>query len=505
MGAIMADLEARLNSRQKAFMQVPDIAEVKKRRGEHEEELRKSRRYDLASKRRNLIPLPDSDLLDLSSIQRMLAEGAEPLQAASGLRKLLSIKIDPPIQQVIDAGLLPQLMAWLQRSDSPALQYEACWALTNIASGSHGNAEALVLRGVVPLIYALLESSDADVREQAAWLTGNITGDSAQLRDVILQTSGLGRLLKVMGDSPRPSLAKVTIWAVSNLCRGKPAPEYAVVRLALPYLSAMILGLEDKDVLKDCLWAISKMCEGEESRIQDLMETGLLPRLVVLAGSEHMRVQHPALRCIGNVAAGSETQTEKLVAAGVLNILANLLKSPKPVIRKEAAWISSNISVGPTTHIQTLLLSPLFPTLLSLLPTESPEVQTEILYALTNTALSELSAAPLFLLQQGTIAVAKQVLDTSPSPKVLQSTLELVKALLAAGKQYFLEGVEGRNKVCEEMEKAGLLAKLEELQKHPNEVIYRKAVWILEHYFETEEQSDLLISSILAVPLEFQM
>lgn len=501
----MADLEARLNSRQKAFMQVPDIAEVKKRREEHEEELRKSRRYDLASKRRNLISLPDSGLLDLSTIQRMISEGAEPLSAASGLRKLLSIKIDPPIQHVIDAGLLPQLLAWMQRTDLPALQYEACWALTNIASGSHANAEALVLRGVVPLIYALLESSDADVREQAAWLTANITGDSAQLRDVILQTSGLARLLKVMGDSPRPSLAKVTIWAVSNLCRGKPAPEYAVIRPALPYLSAMILGLEDKEVLKDCLWAISKMCEGEESRIQDLLDTGLLPRLMVLTGSEHVRVAHPALRCVGNVAAGSAGQTEKLVQAGLLDRLTNLLKSTKPAVRKEAAWISSNISVGPNSHIQALLLSPLFPTLLSQLPLESPDIQTEILYALTNTALSDLSDAPLFLLQQGLIPAVKQVLDTSTSPKVIQNTLELTKALLEAGKKYFLEGIDGVNKVCGEVEKAGLLGKLEELQKHPNEGIYRKVVWILEHYFETEEQQDLLTSSILAVPLEFQM
>lgn len=501
----MAGLEQRLNSRQKAFMQVPDIVEVKKRREEHEEELRKSSRYDLASKRRNLIPLTDSGLLDLSTIQRMIAEGTEPLQAAAGLRRLLSIKIDPPIQQVIDAGLLPQLLVWLQRSDLPALQYEACWALTNIASGSHMHADALVARGIVPLIYMLLESPDADVREQAAWLTANITGDSAKLRDVFLQTSGLSSLLKVLGDSPRPSLVKVTIWAVSNLCRGRPAPDYAVVRPALPYLATMVLGLEDKETLKDCLWAISKMCEGEESRIQDLLGTGILPRLIVLVGSDHVSVQHPALRCIGNVAAGSSAHTEKIIEAGFLGVLTNLLKSPKPIIRKEAAWISSNISVGPASHIQALLQSSLFPTLLSLLPTDSPDVQSEILYALTNTALCDLREAPLYLLQQGILAAIKQVLDSSPSSKVFQAALELVKALLEAGKKFFMEGVEGKNKVCEEVENAGLLAKLEELQRSPSEVIYRKVVWILETYFESEEEPDLLTSSILAVPLEFQM
>ena len=49
--------------------------------------------------------------------------------------QVLSREQSPPIDEVIDSGLLPKLVQYLLCDDNPALQFEACWALTNIASG----------------------------------------------------------------------------------------------------------------------------------------------------------------------------------------------------------------------------------------------------------------------------------------------------------------------------------------------------------------------------------
>jgi hypothetical protein len=38
------------------------------------------------------------------------------------IRKLLTQKGNPPIQQVIDAGLIPKLIAYAKQSDYPQLQ-----------------------------------------------------------------------------------------------------------------------------------------------------------------------------------------------------------------------------------------------------------------------------------------------------------------------------------------------------------------------------------------------
>jgi hypothetical protein len=54
-------------------------------------------------------------------------------EGASSVRKLLSVQCKPPIQEVVNhPGMLQQLMDFLRLDDQPELQFEACWALTNV-------------------------------------------------------------------------------------------------------------------------------------------------------------------------------------------------------------------------------------------------------------------------------------------------------------------------------------------------------------------------------------
>lgn len=113
-------------------------------------------------------------------------------KAVTYIRKLLSKEDKVPAESIIEKGGLLTL-ATLLDSDNPNIQFEALWALTNIAATEHTAKLATTADvpnevNLVPKILCLMKSKDIRIVEQAYWCIGNIAGDNSNLRDVVLET-----------------------------------------------------------------------------------------------------------------------------------------------------------------------------------------------------------------------------------------------------------------------------------------------------------------------------
>uniref|UniRef100_A0A8C4NN20 Karyopherin alpha 3 (importin alpha 4) n=1 Tax=Eptatretus burgeri TaxID=7764 RepID=A0A8C4NN20_EPTBU len=186
----MAEQEKLDNHRIKSFKNKGRDAETMRRqRNEVTIELRKNKRDEHLLKRRNVPQdefLDDSELdgdfrLQNASLEAIVQNAASDnpsiqLGAVQAARKLLSSDRNPPIDDLINSGILPILVQCLERDDNPSLQFEAAWALTNIASGTSAQTQAVVKSNAVPLFLKLLHSPHQNVCEQAVWALGNIIG-----------------------------------------------------------------------------------------------------------------------------------------------------------------------------------------------------------------------------------------------------------------------------------------------------------------------------------------
>mmetsp|Transcript_18048 Transcript_18048/g.46637 ORF Transcript_18048/g.46637 Transcript_18048/m.46637 type:complete len:539 (+) Transcript_18048:91-1707(+) len=416
------------------------------------------------------------------------------LQAVTQFRKLLSIERSPPIEEVINAGVVPRFVQLLQCADNPALQFEAAWALTNIASGTSEHTREVISNGAVPIFVQLLLSLNDDVREQAVWALGNIAGDSPECRDLVLNHGALLPLLEQLNPNSKMSMLRNATWTLSNLCRGKPQPRWDLVSPALPKLAQLIFST-DEEVLADGCWALSYLSDGPNEKIQAVLDTGICPRIVELMGQAQASVQTPALRTAGNIVTGDDMQTQAVINCGVLPKLLRLLASPKKGIRKEACWTISNITAGTREQIQAVIEANVVPPLVQLLQTAEFDIKKEAAWSISNATSGGSPEQIGYLVKQGCIKPLCDLLIVADA-RLITVALEGIENILKAGELEMNNNPAQfpQNPYTQFVDEAEGLDKLEGLQSHQNEDVYKKAVHILEQYFGIDDDEDTSVA-----------
>ncbi|PAV89612.1 hypothetical protein WR25_19655 [Diploscapter pachys] len=409
--------------------------------------IRKDKREDLLSKRRNITTGAEGDEAPSPSNQNngpydatllhhivTMAQSPDPavqMQAVQQARKMLSSDRNPPIDDLISSGILPILVNCLKSTDVN-LQFEAAWALTNIASGTSEQTQAVVNAGAVPLFLQLLSSGNMNVC------------DGPHYRDYCLQSGILTPLLAfITPEIPLSFLRNVT-WVIVNLCRAKePAPSPDVVKSILPAL-VLLIHHDDTNILVDTVWALSYLTDGGNEQIQMVIDSGVVPFLVPMLGHHDVKVQTAALRAVGNIVTGTDEQTQLVLDCGVLKEMPALLSHYKEKINKEAVWFLSNITAGNQNQVQAVIDAGLIPMIIALLDKGDFHTQKEAAWAISNVTISGRQDQIDHMVQAGVIRPFCALLDCKEA-QILQVVLDGINNILKASS-------ENQEKICNQIE-----------------------------------------------------
>ena len=127
----------------------------------------------------------------------------------------------------------------------------------------------------------LLDSPQKIIVEQAIWGLGNIAGDGPKLRDFVIEAGAVDPIAELCElAQPGTSFLRNASWALSNMCRSKPAPDFNRIKRVIPSLAKVLQENNNTEIIGDVCWAISYITDmGKESHM-GVVSCNLLPRII---------------------------------------------------------------------------------------------------------------------------------------------------------------------------------------------------------------------------------
>lgn len=246
----------------------------------------------------------------------------------------------------------------------------------------------MVNSGAFDLFVQYLRHPNLKLRSQCIWGLVNIAGEGVEFRDLCFQHDVTGPLLETLQAEltsrfANGDLAISTTWAISNLCCGKPSPDWNQVCPALPIL-AQILHSGDEDLLEVACWAIAFLSDCSDFAIEAVIKANIIPSCVALLWSPKSAIQAACVRIIGKISAGDDVQTQTVIDCGALPALGKLLSSRSRSILREACWAISNLTAGNSEQVAAVVKAELIPPVIELLSSHDSSIRLEACRTVSN-------------------------------------------------------------------------------------------------------------------------
>lgn len=495
----------------------------RKQREDAQVELRQVKKEELLNKKRNL-SIAVSQISNFNEMREKLFSNdlTDIHQGTYEFRSLLSVEGSPPVQTVIDSGILPRFVEildvnYLKKNLPPGanddivdrIRVESAWVITNIAAGTSEQTNAVLKAGTLPYLINMLYETKELVVDQAVWALGNIAGDSEKTRDAILNAGGLDLTInlldKFITNDNYIKIVRNLTWLLSNLNRGRnPPPSSENMKKAL-YILFKLISLRDSETVCDAFWALSYIVDVDDGCTDIVLGSNVMSKAYNCLDAYTLKLKNmthdaedakigtmaisPIIRMLGNIATGNDNQTNVIIRMGFVDFFSTLFyridnkKSQR--LRKEICWTLSNITAGPTEHVQLLIDLGLIQMLIDAMSSYELFIRKEACWAISNALFhcaTKFEWTKVFI-ENGLIESLLSYLEVASNLVDMQAhILDCFMYILEGGRKY--EKKFGKNVAYEKMIELDAIEAIENLQDVESVEVSDKAYKIIVEFFE---------------------
>jgi len=362
--------------------------------------------------------------------------------------------------------------------------------VTNLLSNTLEDTMKLIEMGIIPKLFKIAKSKDDEkIKSSIFWALGNIAGEfSGDIRDMLMNEG--------IWDFAKDTLmSKTDFFTVNdyignigffllNVLRTKPILPSEIIITIIPGVCSVIKRLNNNDDISNTYLNILVYItnNSKETIIMKIVENGMCPIFINFIKGYSQLLFVPAMRIVGNIAQSNNEITQKLIDTDVLSALESKISLPKDNIKKEVCWIISNITAGTKMQAEDVLNCGLLEKIVDIVNSATEPIKTrkEAIFAISNaTAVLNDSKYKEFMVKKVLPCFVKCLNnDSQITEQLIIVILESIENLL---KSEFSEEI----KIA--VESLGGLDKIEALQNHINNIIYKKAVKILDQHFGADE------------------
>ena len=233
------------------------------------------------------------------------------------MKKLLSTEGEPPLDQLIIAGIVPKLVSFL--SDK-LLQFKPRSIFVIVSFGSSGlDRTEDIIKETVQILIEMLSCECHHVSEKVVHALGNIAGKDKMMRNKLVSNGILEPLLNLAKSVKSVPFLRCITFTVKNLFKDPYPLPYPficndVISQYMPTICQLIQH-SDSEILSNVCMVVNNMTEayddyqhGLANRISCVIETGVSPHLVRLLGAGDVKVVIPAIQSLSNIMSGYDNQ-----------------------------------------------------------------------------------------------------------------------------------------------------------------------------------------------------